>query len=331
MDVCRGEVNLTLANEHRGDPLERFGLTVVVTSELHRLRRRSGTVPAAECEEFDDDVDDWEGLVFEGRAGLLVGPVVYGPGRDQADRRPLSGDDGRRPPPRRRRAVTVPATTRAAAKKPLRVLFIGNSYTFFNGGMGTLVQSLAAAVKDGRRLEYVEVTKGGQTLEGHWAEGKASAEIRKGGWDFVVLQEHSLRPLQDREKMYAYAKRFDAEIRRVGARTVFYETWAEEPAGDAVAVGSGLRRDRERSDGHGGAGGIGVAGSVEGETGSVASHRGSQPSDAGGFVLERVRVLRDVLRAAAPRVCRGRSGIQGRESAGRPERDGRDAVAARGV
>jgi hypothetical protein len=124
--------------------------------------------------------------------------------------------------------VIVPALSGAATKKPLRVLFIGNSYTFFNGGMGTLVQSLASAVKDGRRLEYVEVTKGGQTLEGHWAEGKALAEIRKGGWDFVVLQEHSLRPLQDREKMFAYAKRFDAEIRKVGARTVFYETWARK-------------------------------------------------------------------------------------------------------
>jgi hypothetical protein len=123
--------------------------------------------------------------------------------------------------------ITVPALN-TAAKKPLRVLFIGNSYTFFNGGMGTLVQSLAAAVKGGRPLEFVEVTKGGQTLEGHWAEGKALAQIRKGGWDFVVLQEHSLRPLQDREKMYTYAKRFDDEIRKVGAKTVFYETWARK-------------------------------------------------------------------------------------------------------
>jgi hypothetical protein len=124
--------------------------------------------------------------------------------------------------------INVPALNTAASKKPLRVLFIGNSYTFFNGGMGTLVQSLAAAVKGGRPLEYVEVTKGGQTLEGHWADGKALAQIRKGGWDFVVLQEHSLRPLQDREKMYTYAKRFDDEIRKVGAKTVFYETWARK-------------------------------------------------------------------------------------------------------
>lgn len=123
-------------------------------------------------------------------------------------------------------AVLVPSP--APARKPLRVLFIGNSYTFFNGGMGTLVQALASSVKGGRKFEFVEVTRGGQTLEGHWLDGKALAMIRKGGWDYVVLQEHSLRPLQNREKMWMYARMFDAEIRKVGAKTVFYETWARK-------------------------------------------------------------------------------------------------------
>jgi hypothetical protein len=123
--------------------------------------------------------------------------------------------------------ISVPSLS-PTNRKPLRVLFIGNSYTYFNGGMGTLVQSLASAVKGGRGLEFVEVTKGGQTLEGHWNDGKALAQIRKGGWDYVVLQEHSLRPLLDRDKMYTYAKKFDAEIRKVGAKTVFFETWARK-------------------------------------------------------------------------------------------------------
>ena len=126
-------------------------------------------------------------------------------------------------------SITVPALTPANnAKKPLRVLFIGNSYTFFNGGLGTAVKGLASAVKDGRPFEYVEVTKGGQTLEGHWNDGKALAAIRKGGWDFVVLQEHSLGALDRREKMFQYAKMFDAEIRKTGAETVFYETWGRK-------------------------------------------------------------------------------------------------------
>src|SRR5688572_18130809 len=85
----------------------------------------------------------------------------------------------------------APATRPVRSAKPLRVLFIGNSYTFFNGGLGTLVQQLALSAKHGRPLDFVEVTKGGQTLEGHWKDGRALAAIRRGGWDVVVLQEHS--------------------------------------------------------------------------------------------------------------------------------------------
>lgn len=113
-----------------------------------------------------------------------------------------------------------------ALQKPLRVLFIGNSYTHYNGGLATLVNQLAAAVPGGRPIECTQVTKGGQTLEGHWNDGKAQAAIREARWDVVVLQEQSLRPVVDRERMWKYARLFDAEVRKVGARTVFYETWA---------------------------------------------------------------------------------------------------------
>jgi hypothetical protein len=120
------------------------------------------------------------------------------------------------------------ATQPARATKPLRVLFVGNSYTFYNGGLGTLVQQLAAASRNARPLEFVEVTRGDQTLEGHWKDGKALAAIKRGGWDVVVLQEHSLGPIDARERMWKYARMFDAEIRKTGARTIFYQTWARK-------------------------------------------------------------------------------------------------------
>jgi hypothetical protein len=138
--------------------------------------------------------------------------------------------------PSKSAAVASAVKPGSSSRKPLRVLFIGNSYTFYNGGLGTIVQSLASAMPGGRRFEFVEVTTGGQTLEGHWREGKALAEIRKGKWDYVVLQEHSLRPVQEREKMWQYAKMFDAEIRKVGARTVFYETWARKNRPEMQAI-----------------------------------------------------------------------------------------------
>ena len=49
------------------------------------------------------------------------------------------------------------------------------------------------------RVVYAEsVTAGGATLQRHWEGGGALAAIRRGGWDFVVLQEQSTRPLDDR-------------------------------------------------------------------------------------------------------------------------------------
>lgn len=120
------------------------------------------------------------------------------------------------------------------AGKATRVLFIGNSFTSYNGGLGSIVQSLAA--KGGHKLDFVEVTKGGETLEGHWKTGKAQAAIQKGGWDYVVLQEQSVRPITDPAKMAEYVKLFDAEIKKVGAKTLLYETWAtiDKPETQAV-------------------------------------------------------------------------------------------------
>ncbi len=104
------------------------------------------------------------------------------------------------------------------------MLFIGNSYTFYNGGVDAVVQALARA--KGRNLECTASTSGGKTLEWHWEEGDARSAIARGGWDYVVLQEYSTRPIADALAMHRYARLFDAEIKNAGAKTVFYMTWA---------------------------------------------------------------------------------------------------------
>ena len=104
------------------------------------------------------------------------------------------------------------------------MLFIGNSLTFYNGGVDAVLQALARA--NGRNLECSASTSGGKTLEWHWEEGDARAAIARGGWDYVVLQELSTRPIADAPAMHKYARLFDGEIKSAGAKTVFYMTWA---------------------------------------------------------------------------------------------------------
>lgn len=109
----------------------------------------------------------------------------------------------------------------------LRVLFIGNSYTYVND-LPHQIQRLAESAEEELPLEVVSITPGGMTLEHHWSTGAARRVIRQGGWTHVVLQEQSTRPIDDPDLFYDYARRFDAEIDRVGAETVFYLTWARQ-------------------------------------------------------------------------------------------------------
>ncbi len=117
----------------------------------------------------------------------------------------------------------------------LRVLFIGNSYTYVND-LPAQIQRLAASSDNALPMTFNKVTPGGSTLERSWEEGRARRLIQLGGWSHVVLQEQSTRPIEDREAFLAYARLFDAEIKRVGAKTVFYLTWARENLPETQAV-----------------------------------------------------------------------------------------------
>ncbi|MGA7160968.1 MAG: DUF4886 domain-containing protein [Bacteroidota bacterium] len=100
-----------------------------------------------------------------------------------------------------------------------RILFIGNSYTFVNDGLDKQLEGLAPSTETER------IALGGYTLEKHWTGGNALQKIRDGKWDFVVLQEQSQAPVLNQQKFYQFARMFDEEIRRSGARTILLMTW----------------------------------------------------------------------------------------------------------
>jgi hypothetical protein len=113
-----------------------------------------------------------------------------------------------------------------APSAPLKVLFIGNSYTSVND-LPAMVVGLADAA-GGRKIQVDRHLVGGCTLEKHVKDKKAIDKIHSDKWDVVVLQEQSLRPVLDRPLMQEYARLLDAEITRQGARTLFYLTWARQ-------------------------------------------------------------------------------------------------------
>ncbi len=111
---------------------------------------------------------------------------------------------------------------------PIKVLFIGNSYTATNDLPGMLM-ALAEAAGAEPPLIAESHTVGGAKLQDHWDGGGAVDKIQAGEWDFVVLQEQSqtVLPQFGRDRFfYPFARRFEAVIRAQKEIPLFFMTWA---------------------------------------------------------------------------------------------------------
>jgi Surface adhesin CshA repetitive domain len=117
-----------------------------------------------------------------------------------------------------------PVTPGPVIKTSLKVLFIGNSRTRYFDIPKQIKQLANLEI---RKLEVRTVAFDGWTLESHWNSQNSAAlqAIREGGWDDVVLQELSSRPVLENAKFVTSVKNFNTEINKVGARTVLYENW----------------------------------------------------------------------------------------------------------
>jgi hypothetical protein len=73
----------------------------------------------------------------------------------------------------------------------LKVLFVGNSYTFVNN-MPSLFKDLACDA--GYNVEVTAATKGNYRFLNHASDASTLGAIDSRQWDFVILQNHSLIP-----------------------------------------------------------------------------------------------------------------------------------------
>lgn len=126
--------------------------------------------------------------------------------------------------------VLLAASTIVSAQtsKPAEVsiLFVGNSYTAFNGGLPKIIKQMADEA--GKSIETEGSLVGGKSLEYHWNEGKARETIASKKWDIVVLQDFSTQTASKPALMHEYATKFAELVKERGARPVFYMTWARQ-------------------------------------------------------------------------------------------------------
>jgi hypothetical protein len=115
-------------------------------------------------------------------------------------------------------------------REGLRVLFVGNSFTYYNS-MPSLVQRLASA-DQGAQPIIVSMTRGAWTLQRFSRDDRLAALLKDVRWDVVILQEQSqllsFSLEQRRRDTSPYARALQTKIESAGGRTLLFTTWAYE-------------------------------------------------------------------------------------------------------
>ncbi|MEM9328088.1 MAG: DUF4886 domain-containing protein [Bacteroidota bacterium] len=116
--------------------------------------------------------------------------------------------------------------TKAQDREEIKVLFVGNSLTFFYN-LPQVVASIAET--QGHRIITRQSTVGGSSLEEHWKREKGTRTrdlLESQQWDYVVFNNHSRSALDDPEAFVEYGKKFIDLVREKGAQPILMMTWA---------------------------------------------------------------------------------------------------------
>ena len=107
-------------------------------------------------------------------------------------------------------------------KKRLRILFIGNSHTYYYDLPAWVAR---IAKEEGYLCDVTMLAHGGWYLYQHVQEPDVRFNIKYGQYDYVVLQEHS-HPFDNIPGYIEEATMLVSWIREAGATPVIYGTWA---------------------------------------------------------------------------------------------------------
>src|SRR5262245_50830508 len=125
---------------------------------------------------------------------------------------------------------------RPSSVSPMRVLFVGNSFTFQNDLPGLITQLARSAGK--RPLAAQQNTIGGWGLREHLDSGRVQQRLTE-RWDFVVLQDQSQRPSFTGERRKQWfedpARTLVTAIKAAGPRVLLYQTFARRE-GDRESI-----------------------------------------------------------------------------------------------
>jgi len=121
----------------------------------------------------------------------------------------------------------------------MRVLFVGNSTTYYNA-MPQMVQQLSEADAGAQPVFAVSYTAPGWSLRSAAGDDDLRALLEDVRWDTVVLQEHGRRASasleQRRRDTDPYVRDLQERISAIGGRTVLFMNWWYSKEPDLAAV-----------------------------------------------------------------------------------------------
>ncbi|MBE6597645.1 MAG: hypothetical protein E7641_08270 [Ruminococcaceae bacterium] len=117
-----------------------------------------------------------------------------------------------------------------------KILFIGNSYTYYNGMPTEIFAKMCESA--GISVSVRAITKGGESLLGHATEGhprydEIEEAFASEHFDYLILQEQSNTPAVKREAYFEGLEHFIKKGQKNGATVFLYGTWRKKEGHNA--------------------------------------------------------------------------------------------------
>jgi len=120
--------------------------------------------------------------------------------------------------------LSLPAGAQFPIQDGVKILFIGNSLTGYQGGLDNWVEAAGAADTPPVTIDAQTSLIYSSELSRIYNDGAARTAIADGDFDAVVLQGWN-DPITEPDSFYKYVELFDQDIRASGAKTVLFMTW----------------------------------------------------------------------------------------------------------
>jgi len=126
-------------------------------------------------------------------------------------------------------AGSVPVAQPRPDTVPRKVLFVGDSFTYAQGGLDNHFTKLAASASPPLVVSAARAVAGGAFLKVLWEMKTPVTAIDTGNFDVVVLQDDI--PETNVDYFRQYARLFVEEVRKHNARPVLFMAWAYQRLG----------------------------------------------------------------------------------------------------